>query len=112
MELSFFKNLETKINKEKHEKDFATSITDDIELELAKKLDAIQEFSVDRIEGDIVVLENRENGKILNIEKSKLAFDIQEGDILKYVNGRYILDKEKTKSETEQIKKQMDDLWN
>lgn len=109
MEWNFFRDLEKKISKEKQEE---YSITDNIELELAKKLDAIQEFSVDRTEGDIVVLENRENGEILNVEKNKLAFDIQEGDILKYVNGRYFLDREKTKNEREQIKKQMDDLWN
>lgn len=82
------------------------------EIELAQKLNAIQEFSVDRLEEDIVVLENRENGNRINIEKSKLPDDIKEGDILKSINGKYILDKEKTIDETNRIKDKMNDLWN
>ena len=82
------------------------------EIELAQKLTAIQEFSVDRLEEDIVVLENRENGNRINIEKSKLPDDIKEGDILKSINGKYILDKEKTIDETNRIKDKMNDLWN
>lgn len=82
------------------------------EIELAQKLNAIQEFSVDRLEEDIVVLENRENGNRINIEKSKLPDDIKEGDILKNINGKYILDREKTIDETNRIKDKMNDLWN
>lgn len=112
MNLNFFENLNNAINQEKISQNTIKPITDDVELELAQKLDALQEFSVDRIEENIIVLENRENGEIINIEKSKLPFKVQEGDILKYVSGRYILDKEKTRSETESVKKIMDDLWN
>ena len=85
---------------------------DQTEIELAQKLNAIQEFSVDRLEEDIVVLENRENGNSINIEKSKLPDDIKEGDILKSINGKYIPDKEKTIDETNRIKDKMNDLWN
>lgn len=112
MNLNFFENLNNAINQEKRSQNTIKPITDDVELELAQKLDALQEFSVDRIEENIIVLENRENGEIINIEKSKLQFKVQEGDILKYINGRYILDEEKTRSETESIKEIMDDLWN
>lgn len=83
-----------------------------IEIELAKKLDAIQEFSIDRLEDDIVVLENRENGNRKNIERNKLPSHIEEGDILKCINGKFSLDKEKTVDETNRIKNQMNDLWN
>lgn len=109
MELNFFENLNSKLGKERTKEDSENTVTEDVEL--AQKLDALQEFSVDRIEENIIVLENRENGEIINIEKSKLSFKVQEGDILQYVNGRYILDKEKTKNETEIIKSLMDDLW-
>lgn len=85
---------------------------DQTEIELAQKLNAIQEFSVDRLEEDIVVLENRENGNRINIEKSKLPDDIKEGDILKSINGKYILDREKTIDETNRMKDKMNDLWN
>lgn len=82
------------------------------EIELAKKLDAIQEFSIDRFEEDIAVLENRENGKKISIERNKLPNNLKEGDILKCINGKYSLDKERTQEETNRIRNKMDDLWN
>lgn len=82
------------------------------EIELAKKLDAIQEFSIDRFEEDIAVLENRENGKKINIERNKLPNNIKEGDILKCINGKYSLDKERTQEETNRLRSKMNDLWN
>lgn len=112
MNLNFFENLNNSIKKETQNQDAIKPISDDAELELAQKLDAFEEFSIDRIEENIIVLENRENGEIINIEKNKLPFKVQEGDILKYINGRYILDEEKTRSETKDIKSLMDDLWN
>lgn len=114
MNINFFENLNNAINQENQSNNILRPITDDVELELelAQKLDAFQEFSVDRIEENIVVLENRENGETVNIEKSKLPAEIKEGDILKYINGRYILDKKKTITETEEIKEIMDNLWN
>lgn len=81
------------------------------EVELAEKLDAIQEFSIDRFEENIAVLENRDSGEILNIELENLPEGIKEGDILKCINGKYVLDKEKTEEEAESIKEQMDSLW-
>lgn len=56
------------------------------EIELAKKLNAIQEFSVDRFEGEMVVLEDRESGNRINVVRNKLPNDIKEGDILKCIN--------------------------
>ena len=60
MNLNFFENLNNAINQEKQNQNTIKPITDDVELELAQKLDALQEFSVDRIEENIIVLENRE----------------------------------------------------
>ena len=82
------------------------------EIELAKKLDAIQEFSVDRFEGDIAVLENRENGNRINVERNKLPNNLKEGDILKCINGKYSLDKDRTIDETNRIRDKMNNLWN
>ena len=81
------------------------------EIELAEKLDAIQEFSIDRLEENTAVLENRDSGEIINVELGNLPEDIHEGDILKCINGKYILDKNKTEEEAEKIKEQMDSLW-
>lgn len=106
--MNFFENLGKRLEKnnqkEKH-------IEDDIKLELAKKLDVIQEFSVDRVEEDKIVLENRKNGEIINVEKSKISQCVKEGDILKFINGRYILDKSRTEDETTRIKNKMNNLW-
>lgn len=82
------------------------------EIELAKKLDAIEEFSVDRLEDNIVVLENRENGNTINVEREKLPSNIKEGDILKSINGKYSLDKQKTMEESSRIRDKMNNLWN
>lgn len=82
------------------------------EIELAQKLEAIEEFSIDRFEGEIAVLENRKTGSITNIERNKLPENIKEGDILKKINGKYSLDAEKTVEESNRIKNKMKDLWN
>lgn len=81
------------------------------EIELAQKLDAIQEFSVDRLEDDIVVLENRKSGKTINVEREELPEAIKEGDILKRINGKYSLDNQKTIAEEKRIQDKMKDLW-
>ena len=81
--------------------------------ELENKLKNMnKEYTVDRIEGDFVVCENRENGQIVNLKKENLPEDIQDGDIIKEVNGKYIKDKEKQEEIEDRIAKKMNDLWN
>ena len=82
------------------------------ELELAEKLDAIEEYSVDRFEDDIVVLEDRKTGKIKNIAQKDLPDNVEEGSILKCINGKFVIDEELTRNERAKIKEQMDNLWN
>ena len=77
------------------------------EIELAQKLDAIETFTVDRIEDDIVVLENRTTQEMININISELPNDIKMGDILKKVNGKYFIDEEETKSVGKRIEDKM-----
>lgn len=86
-------------------------IVSENELELAQKLNAIEEFSIDRFENDIAILENRVTGEKKDIEKSKLPSRVKEGSVLKCINGKYIYDEELTKQEQESIKQQMDNLW-
>ncbi len=81
------------------------------EVELAQKLNAIEEFSVDRFEGDIAVLENRKTGKIEEIEKNKLPNGIKEGDILQKIKGKYNIDKVKTQEVKNNIKDKMNKIW-
>ena len=82
------------------------------EMELAKKLDAIEEYSVDRFEGEYAVLENRKTNEIKNVKKDMLPENIKEGSILQYVNGKYTYNEELTKEETNRIQEKMNKLWN
>ena len=81
------------------------------EIELAKKLDAIEELTVDRIEDKIAVLENRKTLKTENIEIEKLPKEIKEGDIINKINGKYFINEEQTKEVTERIQDKMNKLW-
>lgn len=109
MELNFLENLKKEIEKDIKKTDNSIENT---ELDLAKKLGVILEFSIDRIEENIVILENRRTSESIKVEKSKLPSNIKEGDILKCINGKYMLDKDRTINETERIKNKMDGLWN
>jgi|GEM_PF-739564 len=82
------------------------------EIELAEKLNAVLEFTIDRFEGNIAVLENRKTREMISIEKNKLPKKSKEGSILKGINNKYILDEKKTKEVEDRIKKKMNDLWN
>ena len=44
---------------------------------------------IDRIENNIAVCENRENGIIIEIDVSKLPDKIKQGSIIKYIDGNY-----------------------
>ena len=81
------------------------------EIELAQKLDAIEEYTIDRFEENIAVIENRKTGKIKNIEKNKIPENCKEGDILKCINGKYFLDIEETKKVEKDIAEKYDNLW-
>ena len=87
-----------------------TNLSND-EVELAKKLDAIEEFTVDRFEGDFAVLENRNTGKMIDVKKENLPENVKEGDILDKINGKYTLNKEKTLETKNRIKDKMQKLW-
>ena len=81
------------------------------EIELAQKLDAIEEFTVDRFEENYVVLENRKTNEIINVNKNELPEGIDEGDILDKINGKYILDRNKTEEVSNRISDKMNNLW-
>lgn len=65
-------------------------------------------YTVDRIEGNIVVIENRTTGIMEDIDKSMFPSDIKEGDIVLLENDKYIIDKNKTK----EIKNKIRDRFN
>lgn len=49
-------------------------------------------YAVDKIENDIVVLENIENCEIKEVPITELPNNIKEGNILKYENDIFIKD--------------------
>ena len=109
MDLEIFNHIQEKMTDMKNEiKQNNTSE----EMELAKKLDAIEEYSVDRFEGEYAVLENRKTNEIKNVKKDMLPENIKEGSILQYVNGKYTYNEELTKEETNRIQDKMNKLWN
>ncbi len=109
MDLEIFNDIQEKMTDMKNEiKQNNTSE----EMELAKKLDAIEEYSVDRFEGEYVVLENRKTNEIKNVKKDMLPENIKEGSILQYVNGKYTYNEELTKEENNRIQDKMNKLWN
>ena len=109
MDLEIFNNIKEEITNIKNEMK-KNNISE--EMELAKKLDAIEEYSVDRFEGEYVVLENRKTNEIKNVKKDMLPENIKEGSILQYVNGKYTYNEELTKEETNKIRDKMNKLWN
>ena len=115
--MNLFENFKKLINNENNltESEKMTLNNDKIsqdEIELAQKLDAIEIFTVDRIEEGIVVLENRTTQEITNISISELPNEIKTGDIVKKINGKYFIDEEETKSVEKRIEDKMNDLWN
>lgn len=75
--------------------------------ERLQKMDEI--LVVDRIEDNIAVCENRNNGKMKNILLSELPEGVKEGSILKWNNDKYEID---LSNEIEQrIEKKMKDVW-
>lgn len=114
--MNLFENLEKLIGNEKekntnHINNQSNNISQE-ELELANKLDAIEEFTVDRFEGNIAVLENRKTQEMVNLKKEELPEGLKTGDIIKKINGKFYIDIVETEKIEKRIESKMKDLWN
>ena len=67
-------------------------------------------YVVDRIEEDIVVLEDLETREITNIKISELDFKVREGNILSYENNKYTLDLNTEKLRKEKLRNRFNKL--
>ena len=67
-------------------------------------------YCVDRIEDNLVVLENLENESIIEIDKEKLQDDIHEGSIVIYKDNEYYIDNEEEQKRKESIKNRFNNL--
>ena len=55
-------------------------------------------YAVDRIEDNIVILQELKTGKIIEVNKNTIKFKVKDRDILIYKDNKYIKDnKEKEK---------------
>ena len=69
-------------------------------------------YAVDRIEENIVVLENISSGEIVNEDIKKLPKNIKEGNILIKENDKYTLDLDTEKDRREDFKSRLERLKN
>ena len=67
-------------------------------------------LSVDRIEESFAVCVD-DKGDIFNVELSLVDGEIKEGDIRTFVDGRYKINEEKTKSQRTEIEALQDELF-
>lgn len=72
----------------------------------------MDKYSVDRIEENIIVLENIENKEIIEINKCELDFEVVDGNILKLVDGKFELDQKAEVSRKESLRDRLNRLKN
>lgn len=70
----------------------------------------MKKFNVDRIEGEIAVLEC-ENGSFVNMELASLPKNIREGDIIRFDSNSCFLSAEETDRRRRKMQKLMDKLF-
>ena len=69
-------------------------------------------FTVEKIEDNIVTLEDRNKNTFFNIDKSMLPNNIKEGDILDLKDNKYIINEDLTKKIKEDIRNKFNSLMN
>lgn len=67
-------------------------------------------YTVDRIENGIVILENRDNNTMIEVNICEFDFDINDGDIIDYIDNKYVKNKEKTENKKRDIRSRFDRL--
>lgn len=68
-------------------------------------------YTIDRFEGNTAVIENRENQKMINVNRKDLPEGAKEGSILKYENEKFTIDEKEQEEIEKRIKEKMDNLW-
>lgn len=70
----------------------------------------MKKFTVDRIEGEIAVLEC-ENGSFVEMELASLPKNIREGDIIRFDANSCFLSEDETARRRQKMRKLMDKLF-
>lgn len=63
---------------------------------------------VDRFEEDKVLIEIESDGGVLTFDRELFPYDLKEGDVVEYVDDKFIIKDD----ETEERKKHIDNLFN
>ena len=67
-------------------------------------------YVVDRIENNIIILENLKDKSILEIPKDKINFLVKDGDVLYYYNNKFRINLETKKKRIELIKEKFNKI--
>ena len=67
-------------------------------------------YSVDKIENEIVTIEDIETGKIKNVNLKLLPKEVKENDILKFDGNTYSIDLNEKEKRINRIKEKMNKL--
>ena len=66
---------------------------------------------IDRFEGNFAVCE-KEDRKMLDIQREKVPNTAKEGDVLNIINDRITIDHDETEKRKKEIEELTKDLWN
>lgn len=69
-------------------------------------------YTVEKIEKDIVTLEDRNKKDFFDVDKNILPLNIKEGDLLDLVDGEYIINETLTKETKKNIRNRFNSLMN
>ena len=65
---------------------------------------------IDRMEGNYAICE-KEDRTMVNIKIQELPKEAKEGDCIKRIQGKYVIDEEKTLQLKKEISRMMEDMW-
>lgn len=67
-------------------------------------------YTIEKIENNIVTLEDRNTKTLIDVEKNILPKNIKDGDILDLINNEYKINKQLTKATKNRIKNKFNSL--
>ena len=67
-------------------------------------------YTVDRIEENIIIIENRDSNEIKEVDINLFDYNVKEGDIVELVNDKYVINNELTNNVKKDIRSRFDRL--
>mgnify|MGYP003178880552 FL=1 len=98
--------------REESRQGFISEFLKELEKGLRNMNNEIKEYTIDRLEGNFAVCEDRDTGEMVDFKRDDLPQNAREGSILKYSNGKFEIDSKQEQEVSERIKQKMDNLWN